>query len=116
MRRNSQHAKSKLRDLALSSRTRDIISGCFSARNVETRLKKRQTAHFEFLFHPDTKYDPPQLSDVDDFVAYLRLALDQLEKQQLSVSDYQPRQLTPISLIRLQQETYRELLDKAEIE
>lgn len=105
----------KLKNLALSTFTRDIISACFSKRNVETKFNKRMDLVFSFDFDEDTRYDPPQFIDIADFIKYVSLALNRLRNQQLSVSNHQPRQLTPISLIMLHGEEYRELLKNEDI-
>src|SRR6202012_1176866 len=93
-------ARTKLRDVAVSTYTRDIIDGCFSNRNIETRLFKRWKINESFLFDfvPDDKLDPPAFIDIKDFLRYVDFAIKKLKIQQLSVSMHQPRQLTPISL------------------
>jgi hypothetical protein len=109
-------AKIKLKDVAISTFTRDILSGCFSNRNIETRFNKRLGFTFDFSFDDDTTRDPPEFGDLDDFLKHVNLALQKLKTQQLSVSNHQPRQLTPISLIKLKQENYEELLNELNIE
>lgn len=102
-------AQYKLRDLAISTYTRDIIKACFSDRNVETQFNLGMEQP-NFYYEKDYLNDPPMFRIVDDFIKYVKFALDKLKTQQLSVAEHQPRQLTPISLVHLKRNDYQYLL------
>lgn len=105
-------ARAKLKHVAVSSYTNDIIAGCFSPRNVETRWFKNigLKENFSFDIADDNKLDPPSFADIDDFLKYIDMAMGRLKNQQISVSMHQPRQLTPVSLIQLKEKQYQQLL------
>ncbi len=108
-------AKFKLKELAISTYTRDIIGACFSNRNLETQFNLGfDKADFEFA--DDTSYDPPTFTIIDDFIKQVEFALKKLKNQQLSVSSHQPRQLTPISIMQLRREDYQTLMENPEVE
>jgi hypothetical protein len=108
-------AKFKLKNLAISTYTRDIISACFSNRNLETQFNLSfDKADFEFA--DDTSYDPPIFRIIDDFIRQVEFALNKLKNQQLSVSSHQPRQLTPISIMQLRREDYQTLMENSEVD
>jgi hypothetical protein len=100
-------ANLKLRNVAVSTYTRSIISSCFSKKNIETQFNLR-LPKLEFEFDDDTNYDPPELKIIDDFIDLVKKASLKLKHQQLLVSSQQPRQLTPISLIQLKRADYLE--------
>jgi hypothetical protein len=104
-------AQHKLKDLAVSTYTRDIIAGCFSKRNLETQFD-RGMEPADFVYAKDTGADPPHFLIIDDFIERVVFAAGRLKRQQLSVSGHQPRQLTPISLIQLKRVDYQILMDE----
>lgn len=108
-------AKFKLKDLAISTYTRDIISACFSNRNLETQFNLSfDKADFEFA--DDTSFDPPTFMIIDDLIRQVEFALNKLKTQQLSVSSHQPRQLTPISIMQLRRQDYQILMENPEVD
>lgn len=104
-------AKTELRDIALSSYTRDLIDSCFSNRNVETILLRQLNARKGMSLVNDTAADPPLILDLDDFIKYVEHIQSWLSKQQLSVSSNQPRQLIPISLKQKSGNFYQEQIE-----
>jgi hypothetical protein len=110
-------ARTKLKHVAYSSYTNDIIAGCFSPRNIETRWFKNigLKDNFAFEIDDDNKLDPPSFADIDDFLRYIDLAMRRLRDQQISVSMHQPRQLTPVSLIKIKEQQYEQLLNGEDI-
>lgn len=108
-------AKIKLKEVALSTYTRDIISACYSNRNIETQFNLSLDQP-EFTVAKDTENDPPDFMIIDDFIRHVELALKKLKNQQLSVSAHQPRQLTPISIMQLKRSDYQDLIEKEEVE
>lgn len=107
----SELARYKLRNVAVSSYTRTIISSCFSKRNIETQFNLR-LPQLNFKIDDDTKFDPPPLMNIDDFITLVNYALARLKNQQLLVSNQQPRQLTPISLVQMKKEDFLNVEDK----
>lgn len=107
-------ANKMLKNTPVSSYTRDIILGCFSKRNIETKrlVIDRASSKFKFKAEDDFKNDPPRFVDIKDFIKYLKLSQEKLKNQQISVSEHQPRQLIPISLIQMKNVQYQELIDE----
>lgn len=106
----SDLARVKLKGIAVSTYTRTIISSCFSKRNIETKFN-RGLPKLDFLIDDDTTFDPPELNNIDDFIALIEFALKKLKNQQLLVASQQPRQLTPISLVQLQKKEFSETME-----
>ena len=98
----------KIKDVAISSYTRNIIDGCYSQKNKESRIIKPLLNEIDFEIDDDTAGDPPEFRDIKDFIEYIRICQKQLEIQQISVASHQPRQLTPISLKQLRRNNYQE--------
>lgn len=94
--------------------TSDILSGCFSKRNIETLFQIRLEEE-TFRYDDDTEYDPPLVHNLQDLVSLLEFAQGKLKMQQLSVSNHQPRQLTPINLVKLKREVYQNEIEINEI-
>jgi len=107
----SELARYKLKNIAVSSYTRTIISSCFSKRNIETQFNL-SLPQLSFKIDDDTKFDPPPLRNIDDFISLVNYALARLRNQQMLVSSQQPRQLTPISLVQLKKEDFLDIEDK----
>ncbi|MFD2602623.1 RNA-directed DNA polymerase [Flavobacterium suzhouense] len=107
----SELARYKLRNIAVSTYTRTIISSCFSKRNIETRFNLG-LPQLNFKIDDDTKFDPPPLKNIDDFISLVNYALDRLKNQQLLVSSQQPRQLTPVSLVQMKKEDFFDMEEK----
>lgn len=105
-------AKAELRNVALSSYTRDLIDGCFSTRNTETIILRQLEAKKGMSLVNDTASDPPLIFDLTDFIRYVSFIQGLLAKQQLSVSNHQPRQLIPISLKQMKRNTYQEQIEE----
>lgn len=104
-------AKAELRNVALSSYTRDIIDGCFSNRNIETMMLQKLQAKKGMFLVNDTASDPPSIWNLKTFIQYVNLAQGKLKKQQLSVSNHQPRQLIPISLKQMKRISYQDQIE-----
>jgi len=107
-------AKTKLKNIPISSYTRDIIGSCFSKRNIEDIYIKKITEKFDFEFADDSYNNPPQFIYIDDFIKYVSFCQKRLETQQISISNYQSRQLIPIKLKQLTKVEYQELLQEEE--
>jgi hypothetical protein len=103
-------ANQSLKDLSISSYTRDLIRACFSKRNIETQVL-RQIFDAEFKYDLDTSYDPPKFLYIEDFIHYIELCQNKLELQQISITNNQPRQLTPVRLIKIKQEDYSKIIE-----
>jgi hypothetical protein len=101
-------AKSKLKYVAVSSITKDIIDGCFSKRNQETaRLRLFKAERGEDIVD-DNSFDPPSFQDLRALLRYIEFSQAKLKSQQISVTDHQPRQLIPIHLKQLRRSNYQE--------
>ena len=105
-------AKVKLKNVPISSVTRDIIDGCFSKRNQETAMIRFLETKKGHSFVDDASLDPPYFIDVQAFIKYIDFSQVELEKQQLSVSNHQPRQLIPIHLKQMNRDNYQELIEE----
>ncbi|WP_043023778.1 RNA-directed DNA polymerase [Fluviicola taffensis] len=105
-------AKVKLKNVPISSVTRDIIDGCFSKRNQETAMIRYLETKKGHSFVDDTSLDPPYFVDIQAFIKYIDFSQLELEKQQLSVSNHQPRQLIPIHLKQMNRDNYQELIEE----
>ena len=81
----------------ISSISQLIIRACLSTRNRETILLQKLSR----LKTDDTKYDPPIIKNLEDFRDSISKAIQELEKNQISVEGNSPRQLIPISIISL---------------
>lgn len=101
-------ARSALKNVSLSSFTRDIIEGCFSKRNRETAILKQLIIKSGMSAVNDSSLDPPYFINVDELIAFIESSQKALESQQLAVSDHQPRQLIPISLRQMKREIHQE--------
>lgn len=101
-------ARSSLKNISLSSFTRDIIEGCFSKRNRETAILKQLNVKNGMSVENDSSNDPPYFINVDELIRFIETSQKALESQQLSVSDHQPRQLIPISLKQMKREIHQE--------
>jgi hypothetical protein len=93
-----------LGSLRCSSRTLGVLSACLDPRARETVLLP--LFHPEELFtdadyEPDIELDPPQISDLDQLQDRIEQAQEKLASLQLTVREYGPRQLTPVSIGRL---------------
>lgn len=108
-------AMTKLKDITVSTYTRDIISGCYSNRNIESQFNLSFDQP-DFIYAKDTSNDPPDFRIIDDFLRYVDFALKKLKNQQLSVSSHQPRQLTPISIMQLKRLDYQQQFEQEEID
>lgn len=104
----------RLGKIPVSSYTRDIISGCFSKRNLETKRLIQDEINIRLRTGDDFKKDPPRFITIGDFIDYVKLSQDFLRKQQLSVSENQPRQLIPISLVQMKNDHYQSLIEEIE--
>lgn len=102
-----------LKNYPVSSYTRDIISGCFSKRNIETQILLKKKAALALQGEDDFKNDPPRFNSVNEFIDFIELSQDLLEKQQVSISENQPRQLIPISLVQMKSSNYQEKLKES---
>ncbi len=100
-----------LRKVAVSSYTRDLISGCFSKRNFETKRLINNNVFNDQFAENDFKKDPPKFVNLIDFIKYIKLSQEHLENLQISVSGNQPRQLIPISLIQMTASEYQKEID-----
>jgi hypothetical protein len=107
-------AKKVVNDLALSSYSTSLILGCFSKRNRETHRLLQTMSDFSFRIDEDFNFDPPRFTSISDFVKYVEFTQRQLEFQQLSITGHQPRQLIPVSLIRMNETTYVDIFKNEE--
>jgi Reverse transcriptase (RNA-dependent DNA polymerase) len=91
--------RKKLGDSPVSSQTLTILDSCFSKKNRETRLLKsyQQVLRLD----DDTQNDPPEIFTINDLIAHIKKAQDTLKLYQLTVQGHEPRQLIPVSLIKL---------------
>lgn len=92
--------------LKVSSRSLLLIEACISNRSAETRAIWRQPLLFgnkqvkirngKILI--DSEFDPPRIDSLKELLSEIEEVQKVLEKNQLSVSMNQPRQLTPFRL------------------
>lgn len=100
--------REKLRDVPISSFTRNILDGCFSKKNKETKFQNTFQIELSFIPDDDTLNDPPDFFDISDFISYILKSKENLEMQQISVANHQPRQLTPINLKMFRRNNHQE--------
>ncbi|AUS95241.1 hypothetical protein [Clostridium thermosuccinogenes] len=106
--------KAKLEYYPISSRTLGIIYGCLSKRNIETKFLS--IYQHELVPDDDTIFDPPHIFSISDFIQNIEKAQKILESYQLTVQEYSPRQLIPVSLIQLTRDynPYKQIEDGIE--
>lgn len=100
--------KTKLKDVAISSFTRNIIDGCFSSKNKESRLYKTMLGGLEYVPADDTINDPPAFYNLKELLSYIKKSQSYLVRQQISVSEHQPRQLIPVNLKMFKRSNYQD--------
>lgn len=86
----------QLTENAISSFSQLIVQSCLSSRNRETLLFNSRSIHVN-----DTTYDPPIIHSLNKLSEEITKTLNILKRNQISVENNSPRQLTPISLIWL---------------
>ncbi len=86
--------------LAISSKTMLLIEACLEPKSAESRLITLHPDLFGWSGEKpnDTKHNLIQINTVNDLIDEIKKSQDNLEKNQLSVSNHQPRQLIPFDL------------------
>lgn len=90
--------------LAVSSPTLEILRSCLTSRSNENRSICRQPEFYGIKqgeLPNDIQFDPPVLNDPNSLLARIESAQRILEKNQVSVSMHQPRQMIPVKIQKL---------------
>lgn len=87
--------------LPISSKTSLILESCLSHRSKETRLMPSAAKLFGMKLGDwpnDTELDPPRLMRAEDLIPFVEIAQTDLKRNQIAVTENQPRQLIPFNL------------------
>jgi len=96
----SNYIFANAKGITMSSMTQSIISSCTISRSRESFAIKNIFKEIPELTE-DTLNDPPMILTIEDLIKHLKKAAEELEKYRISVSYNKPRQLIPISLVKI---------------
>jgi len=92
---------SNIEALAVSSQTTSILDLCLSKRSAESRTILKSPSLFAWtkgLEINDIEFDPAPILNPVDLLTLIRSAQDELENNQIAISQNRPRQLIPFDL------------------
>lgn len=87
--------------LPISSKTSLILETCLSRRSKETRLMPSTWKLFGMEMGKlpnDVEFDPPNIMRPSDLIEHIKRAQNDLVRNQIAVTENQPRQLIPFNL------------------
>jgi hypothetical protein len=97
------------REVKCSSLTSGILEACLLSRARENILLLSLFKPGGRL-EPDTRYEPPMITDSSDLLVRVEEAKRALKRHQITISSHRPRQLVPLDLLQIS----RGALDDAE--
>lgn len=86
--------RSLIGDIACSSWSTAILESCLLSRSRENQLLGLSQGLYQW--DSDIQFDPPPINSLFEMSEFIDKAQGVLERHQLSIRDYQPRQLTPM--------------------